>query len=112
MLLQPPLLTTDVKTSEAEFLGHKIRSGIITTKKPLRWPYNERVSMNGRYGAPQVLKKMVMTKKAIIMSVYCQFGNAKSGFSTSIIASIIVVHTNTELATLAIQPRLLIQPTA
>lgn len=86
LLLQPPLLTTDVNASDAEFFGHKTRSGIITTKKPPRWPDNDRVSMSGRYGAPQVLKKMVRTENAIIMSVYCQLGNAKSGSPSSIIA--------------------------
>jgi len=60
-------LTTEVKTSVAEFFGHITNSGIATTKNPPRCPYNEMVSINGRYGAPHVLKKMVMNRNAIMI---------------------------------------------
>lgn len=60
--------------------------------------------------APQVLKKIVTVTKASIISVYCQFGKAKSGLVILMATSIMVVTMKTLEVLLASQPNVDIQP--
>ena len=83
---QPPLSITRVKTSSALFFGHIIHNGMIVTKNQIKWKYKDAVSTAGKIGAPQVLKKMVMTMIAIAMRVYFQLAKTKSKLKTSTIA--------------------------
>ena len=100
---QPLLFTIDVKTSSGLFRGQRTHNAIIVITQPPRCPKSEIVSSNGRIGAPQVFRKIVITTKPSMMSVYCQLVNAKSEFVTSIIASIRVTTTNSLLAIAALK---------
>ncbi len=71
VLLHPELFTTSVKTSFAEFLGAMMRRGIIVTIKPPRWPIRDIVSSCGNASAPQVLKAIVISRNASMISVNC-----------------------------------------
>ena len=81
-ILQPLLFVKLVKISLAEFLGAMIQIGIMITRNPIRCPNNDIVSIIGSVGAPQVLKAIVISKKASMIKVYCQFGKAKVASST------------------------------
>ena len=106
----PPLSTKVAKTSLALFLGHITHNGTSVTTKQRIWPNKLIVSIMGRLPAPQVLKNMVITRKAMLMRVYCQLGKTNSASDISISVWIKVLQTKTELATLASQPKVLIQP--
>jgi hypothetical protein len=106
----PPPSTKVVNTSFAEFLGQVTQSAIMKTKNPMIWTNKETISNMGNTLAPQVLKKIVTTRKASMINVYCQFGNKKSVFVMSIAVSTMVVTMKTEDAILASQPRVDIQP--
>lgn len=112
LLLHPPLITTSRNTACAEFFLHITQSGTMTTTNPSKWPNKDSVSSIGNILAPHVLKKIVMTTNASMINVYCQLGNPKLAFVTSIIACIMVVTTKALLATLASQPSVDIQPDA
>jgi hypothetical protein len=126
-LFQPPWLVKVANTSSAEFRGHittqsqshsfpiscqtnSPHNTIIVMMNPPRCPKSDIVSIIGRVPAPQVLKKIVMNRKAMLINVYCQFGNAKSALVISIRTSMSVAQTNTLEAQLASQPRVDIQP--
>lgn len=109
-MLQPPLFTTSVKTAEVVFLGVITQRGTIVTIKPKIWPKSETVSIAGNILAPRVLKKMVTTRKASIINVYCQFGNENPALKTWTMAWTRVVRTKTLLDTLASQPKVDIHP--
>ena len=78
--------------------------------KPPRCPKREMVSSRGNILAPQVLRKIVKTRKANMMRVYCQLGKVKLESVTLIIVSTRVVTTKTPLTTLASHPRVDIHP--
>ena len=105
-------MTTWTKTSYEEFRGHMTQSTMKVITNPRIWPNKDIVSSIGKLFAPHVLKKIVITRNASIISVYCQFGNAKSALFTSIMTSMRVVTTNVEEETLASQPSVLIHPEA
>ena len=111
VLLQPPLLTTSANTACAGFLGASTQSGIKVMTKPPICPNREMVSSIGSTLAPQVFRKIVRTRRASMMRVYCQLGKVKLGLVTSIKTSIRVATTKTLLATLASQLNVDIQPT-
>ncbi len=111
VLLQPPLLTTSANTACAGFLGASTQSGIKVMTKPPTCPNREMASSIGSTLAPQVFRKIVRTRRASMMRVYCQLGKVKLGLVTSIKTSIRVATTKTLLATLASQPNVDIQPT-
>jgi len=111
-IFHPELLEKVVKTSLAEFLGAMTKTGMMMTRKPSKCPNSDSVSNIGSELAPHVLNTIVTARKASMRRVYCQFGNAKSSLPTATIDSIRVVHTNTELAVLASQPKVLIHPLA
>lgn len=106
----PLVLEKLVKTSLAEFLGAMTQIGMIVTKKPPKCPKSEIVSIRGSDPEPKVLKRIVTARKASMRRVYCQFENAYSSFLTPTSDWINVVQTKTELAVLANQPNVLIQP--
>jgi hypothetical protein len=83
---------------------------MIVTTKPPKWPKRLIVSIIGSVPAPQVLKKIVINKKAMLIRVYCQFGKAKSALVISMRTSMRVAQTNTLEAQLASQPRVDIHP--
>ena len=112
VLLQPPLLTTDVKTSRAVFLGQSTHSETNVMNQPPICKNSDIVSSSGNILAPQVLNTIVTEINAIMISVYCQLVNEKSALETSMAASINVVTTKTLLAMLASQPNVDIQPAA
>lgn len=78
--------------------------------KPPICPNSEIVSSIGSAFAPHVLITIAEAKKASIMSVYCQFGNAKLELVTFIMLSTSVVTTKTPLAALDSHPSVDIQP--
>lgn len=81
----------------------------ISTMKP-QWVCVPRAQCRTHVVAPQVLKKMVITKSAILIKVYCQFGKTKSGSVISMRTSINVAQTKTPEAQLASHPRVDIHP--
>jgi hypothetical protein len=107
---QPPLSSKERKTLEALFLGAMTHTGIMTTRNPRRWPTSDIVSIIGSTGAPQVLKKMVITMTAIPIRVYFQFWKTKSKLYTSTMAWMSVAQTKHEDAVDANQPKVLIHP--
>jgi hypothetical protein len=110
MLLYPLLLTTSVKSYEAEFLGAITHNGKIVTRNSARCPNKDTVSIISKAFAPYVLKKMAITTNADRIRVYCQFRKQKSDWVISMMVSTNVVRTKTLLDTLAKHPKVEAHP--
>ena len=130
MLFQPELSSKARKTSEALFLGQRIKIGMRTMKKPIKWPMRQTFSILGSQGAPKVLKRIVRRVKASIRRLdqkvsnmywkrwwtathkICQFVKVKFAFVTSIIDWTCPATMKLPLVVVASQPRVDIQPEA